>query len=42
MLFVKRCVWGGGGGGGGGVEKEILCSEAGRENNQHKDRHSKT
>lgn len=41
MLFVKRCVWGGGGG-GGGDEKEILCSEAGRENNQHKDRHSKT
>ena len=41
MLFVKRCVCGGGGG-GGGDEKEILCSEAGRENNQHKDRHSKT
>ena len=33
MLFVKRCVGGGGGGGGegGGYEKEILCSEAGRE-----------
>lgn len=44
MLFVKRCVGGGGRGRGegGGYEKEILCSEAGRENNQHKDRHSKT
>ena len=41
MLFVKKvcvCVGGGGGGGrGGGGEKGILCSEAGRENNQHKD-----
>ena len=33
---------GGGGGEGGGYEKEILCSEANIENNQHKDRHSKT
>ena len=41
MLFVKRCV-GGGEKEGSGDEKEILCSEAGRENNQHKDRHSKT
>lgn len=38
------CVVGGGGGRGGegGVEKGILCSEAVRENNQHKDKHSKT
>ena len=44
MLFVKRCVGGGGRGRGegGGYEKEILCSEANIENNQQKDRHSKT
>ena len=35
------CV-GGWGGGEGGSEKGILCSEAGRENNQHKVKHSKT
>ena len=39
MLFVKRCVCVGRGNGG---EKGILCSEANRENNQHKDEHSKT
>ena len=38
------CVgWGkGAGGGDGGAGKGILCSEAVRENNQHKDKHSKT
>ena len=40
MLLAKGVCVGEGGGDSG--EKGILCSEAGRENNQHRDKHSKT